>query len=725
MQVGHEYVVVDMLELREADLPLLLLVLVALPLVTYVLLGKWSEAAEKKAKINLLAQLAAEEALRVEDVPAVIVMPTAPSPKIAFHECAKCFAPATTRCSKCKSVRYCSGKCQIVHWRQGHKEECQQLARSRSLSFNVDSVQSRSSMENGKYVIDDPSHGGFVSDVSSDMSYDTASEKRLSDSDKRVPRKLRKGSLRSNDAAACAFEETTASGVDTVPVCGSTLLTELSSKDAPFDNKLGSGSFTSFEVNRCQDSSAPIYSHASTTLKNPAHQPHKITGETRNMLRPKCTLENSETGVNECGTGTTFISNDASEALDLNSQSEDASVRGSITYKRPPYTSGSTATLSQKSAEKILKDHRSRGIERNIDDESKASVSYVPKIVPLHNCNGASNGGPKSAGSKKSSKAHKWNLSGLINDCSKNKMLFPYEDLVMFFQCEVWGISPRGLLNCGNSCYANAVLQCLTCTKPLMVYLLRRSHSKSCRARDWCLLCELEQHASMLREGGGPLSPGRILSNMRNIGCRMGGGNQEDAHEFLRLLVMSMQSICLEDLGGEREVNPRLQETTLIQQIFGGRLKSKVKCLRCHIESERYESFMDLTLEIHGWVESLEDALTQFTAAEDLDGENMYRCGRCATYVKARKQLSVHEVPNILTVVLKRFQTGKYGKLNKCVTFPDMLDMIPFVTGNADSPPLYMLYGVVVHVDTLNASFSGHYVSYVKDLQGTDRKSVV
>lgn len=47
-----------------------------------------------------------------------------------------------------------------------------------------------------------------------------------------------------------------------------------------------------------------------------------------------------------------------------------------------------------------------------------------------------------------------------------------------------------------------------------------------------------------------------------------------------------------------------------------------------------------------------------------------------------------------------------------------MLDMIPFVTGTADSPPLYMLYGVVVHLDTLNASFSGHYVSYVKDLQG-------
>lgn len=45
-----------------------------------------------------------------------------------------------------------------------------------------------------------------------------------------------------------------------------------------------------------------------------------------------------------------------------------------------------------------------------------------------------------------------------------------------------------------------------------------------------------------------------------------------------------------------------------------------------------------------------------------------------------------------------------------------MLDMIPFMTGTDDSPPLYMLYAVVVHLDTLNASFSGHYISYVKDL---------
>ena len=65
------------------------------------------------------------------------------------------------------------------------------------------------------------------------------------------------------------------------------------------------------------------------------------------------------------------------------------------------------------------------------------------------------------------------------------------------------------------------------------------------RVIEWCLMCELEQHVSMLREGGGPLSPSRILSNMRNIGCRMGGGNQEDAHEFLRCSKRKCHSFCV------------------------------------------------------------------------------------------------------------------------------------------------------------------------------------
>lgn len=52
--------------------------------------------------------------------------------------------------------------------------------------------------------------------------------------------------------------------------------------------------------------------------------------------------------------------------------------------------------------------------------------------------------------------------------------------------------------------------------------------------RDWCLMCELEQHVMMLRESGEPLSPNRFLLRMQSINSQIGNGSQEDAHEFLR-----------------------------------------------------------------------------------------------------------------------------------------------------------------------------------------------
>lgn len=95
-----------MLKLRDSDLPALFLVLVVLPVVTYILLGKWSESSKRKEKIGLLAQLADEESFRTEPVVSPSVVPLVSLPKAVLHECARCHAPAATRCSRCKSVRY-------------------------------------------------------------------------------------------------------------------------------------------------------------------------------------------------------------------------------------------------------------------------------------------------------------------------------------------------------------------------------------------------------------------------------------------------------------------------------------------------------------------------------------------------------------------------------------------------------------------------------------------
>ncbi|XP_020705752.1 ubiquitin carboxyl-terminal hydrolase 15 isoform X1 [Dendrobium catenatum] len=725
---------VDMLKPREADIPVLFMVLVVLPVIIYIILGKWNDTSKKAAKANILAQLAAEESFREEVMASADILPVVPLWKNDTHVCAKCYAPATSRCSRCKSVGYCSGKCQIVHWRQGHKEECQQWQNG-VVNFSA-----------GRGSITDSIHRGSITDVSRDFngSYtkqhqhssvhsDEASywrtdaptvthpERNLSDNGLRI-RGRPKREMLSDEASIIVGTNNTCA--DARLVDGSSPDTLL--QDALFEVESGPGNFT--ETNEHQKYDSTGIQNNGSTVRNSASQSQRLkdenksipnvaelrksTGEATSSFKQRYPTGSHENATNGGEAGKNFISyedrfSSSFVTSGLRPSAEENLVKRNLIYKKPPYILD-----PDKSVARAPRQCQSQVTNGGIPPS-------VPTSSPEQCFKGITNGKEMTLKtSRTSSRNPKSRLVGLINGYKRNKLLFPYEEIVKLFQCDVSGISPRGLLNCGNSCYANAVLQCLTFTKPIMVYLLHRSHSRTCRITDWCLMCELEQHIAELLEGGGPLSPSKILSNMSD-GCRIGGGKQEDAHEFLRLLVMSMQAVCLRDLGGEKKVDPGLQETTLVQQIFGGRLKSKVKCLRCHHESERYENIMDLTLEIYGWVESLEDALTQFTAPEDLDGENMYRCGRCSTYVRARKQLSLHEVPNILTIVLKRFQTGKYGKINKCVTFPDLLDMIPFVTGSADSPPLYILYAVVVHLDTLNTSFSGHYVSYVKDIQGT------
>ncbi|KAG8375360.1 hypothetical protein BUALT_Bualt10G0092000 [Buddleja alternifolia] len=299
-----------------------------------------------------------------------------------------------------------------------------------------------------------------------------------------------------------------------------------------------------------------------------------------------------------------------------------------------------------------------------------------------------------------------------------NKILFPYEEFIELFNWNKPDYPPCGLINCGNSCFANVVLQCLAYTRPLIAYLLEKGHRIECQRDDWCFLCEFQTHVERASCSHHPFSPINILSRLPNIGGNLGYGKQEDAHEFMRFAIDTMQSVCLDEFGGEKAVHPTYQETTLIQHIFGGRLQSQVICAECTNVSNQFENMMDLTVEIHGDARSLEECLDQFTAKERLHGDNMYKCDGCNAYVMAWKRLTVQRAPNILTIALKRFQSGRFGKLNKRVTFPETLDLSPYMSELEDGNDVYKLYALIVHVDMLNASYFGHYICYVKDVGG-------
>ncbi|KAL8153925.1 hypothetical protein V2J09_011685 [Rumex salicifolius] len=75
--------------------------------------------------------------------------------------------------------------------------------------------------------------------------------------------------------------------------------------------------------------------------------------------------------------------------------------------------------------------------------------------------------------------------------------------------------------------------------------------------------------------------------------------------------------------------SPNAYEKSLVHKIFGGSLRSQVKCMQCSYCSNKFDPFLDLSLEIVK-ADSLHKALGHFTAVEQLDGgEKQYMCQQC------------------------------------------------------------------------------------------------
>lgn len=298
--------------------------------------------------------------------------------------------------------------------------------------------------------------------------------------------------------------------------------------------------------------------------------------------------------------------------------------------------------------------------------------------------------------------------------------LFPKERLTPFLKwSKIRSIGP-GLINMGNTCFLNSVLQCLFYTTPLAELLLSKEHSKRCRASrdEFCGLCVLERLMHKVhRQNESVLRPIELVSRIKAVGKHFRPGRQEDSHEFLRLFIETMQKASL---GSNETVklDPRSKETTAIHRIFGGYLQSTVTCSSCRHVSRTFDQFLDLSLDVNK-SETLGSAFKVFTTPELLSKGNRYKCEACHRLVEAHKQFTIYKTPEILTLQLKRFSvnpfTGQTNKLNRSVSFPEHLNIAEWISDKNSSGEAcqYRLYGVIVHEG--HSCNSGHYHAFVRN----------
>ncbi|KAH8419793.1 hypothetical protein KR009_002663 [Drosophila setifemur] len=204
----------------------------------------------------------------------------------------------------------------------------------------------------------------------------------------------------------------------------------------------------------------------------------------------------------------------------------------------------------------------------------------------------------------------------------------------------------RGLTNLGNTCFFNAVMQCLAQT-PFLLCVLRELAEpgeefvlpggtfnfkdkgdielpmiKGTLSSWGGLTATLANALEELQAGGSVFTPSKLFEKLCVKCPQFTGGDQHDAHELLRQLLESVrnedlkryQRVILQNLGYKDQdigsVSEEMRQKCKIygnqagdrilrpEQVFRGFLVSTLTCQDCHSVSSRHEYFLDMSLPV-------------------------------------------------------------------------------------------------------------------------------
>ncbi|KAJ3480367.1 hypothetical protein NLG97_g8085 [Lecanicillium saksenae] len=290
-------------------------------------------------------------------------------------------------------------------------------------------------------------------------------------------------------------------------------------------------------------------------------------------------------------------------------------------------------------------------------------------------------------------------------------------------------LEPRGLINTGNMCYMNSVLQVLMFCSPFYDFLdqvsKRAAHSFKSETPLLDAMIMFMHEYKVLRSAttneqlrkvirgeeieryGEPFTPEFVYEAIRQLSrfASMRRGHQQDAEEFLGFLLQSLDDECThvmnnasqtasqtagsaaasvdgsaDPTGDWLEVGRKQRAavtrssgsstSTPVTKIFGGLLRSefRVPGLKDSITTEPYQP---LQLDIGSpEIRNVVDALRGLTRPERLQGDFNSPRGKDVT---ATKQVFIETLPPVLILHLKRFQFDAEGgttKIWKNVGYP-------------------------------------------------------
>ena len=252
-----------------------------------------------------------------------------------------------------------------------------------------------------------------------------------------------------------------------------------------------------------------------------------------------------------------------------------------------------------------------------------------------------------------------------------------------------------GLMNLGNTCFMNAVLQALFGLSDSLVLFKLSSSNSAPLTKTLLELCRQVDQTDR------PVHPVAFRAEFVRQFPFFDSNDQQDAFEFTTLLLDALH----------QETRPSHGHSP-VADAFQGTLLIKTDGA-CGCTSRKLEPFFGLAVPLvtaqGELIGNLADAISEFERPQPLTGVDRWQCDTCRGRVNAQTQSLISRLPDVLIVNLKRFTytaTRGLEKLTHMVEYPMTLE----IPGNHLS-----LSAVVLHS---GSATSGHYTALVADRAG-------
>lgn len=294
-----------------------------------------------------------------------------------------------------------------------------------------------------------------------------------------------------------------------------------------------------------------------------------------------------------------------------------------------------------------------------------------------------------------------------------------------------------GIANLGNTCFINSVLQALLHTPAMQTFYECKpkiviNMDNSTEPNDKPAFIFTFQMADLFEKywatsGQKHIVPQDLIKSIILANNMYSTMQQQDAHEFLifalDLMHTALREKCKTEIRGQiitrrqhlikhsldQYIGAFQEKFSPIGDIFFGQTVNYVRCTYCGYNSTTFDITNHITVAIPTHRSHINDVLMTHFSGDTLSDDNKYKCEKCKNMVNAVKQNKSWNLPPVLIIHLKRFNTTNgitYVKNPVQIQFDQVLDMSNFSDYNKG---MYKLYAIVNHTGNMNG---GHYYTY-------------